>query len=167
MNPHRGTGDLSSTPSHATTPLRWSDIDLENDLIRWRAENEKTGYEHYTPLTSEARAALEHARMNNPSIGDTPVLPAPKDHSRFMSRHLARDWWKRAEGLAGLEPRKRRGWHSLRRKFASDLMHKPLKVLSQLGGWKNPQTILICYQHPDQQQMREALADRRKAGGDV
>lgn len=37
----------------------------------------------------------------------------------------------------------------------------------QLGGWKNPQTILICYQHPDQQQMKEALEDRRKASGEV
>ena len=41
-------------------------------------------------------------------------------------------------------------------------MHKPLKVLSQLGGWTNPRTILICYQHPDQDQLREALKDRRK-----
>jgi integrase len=80
-----------------------------------------------------------------------------------MSRHLAHNWWKKAEKLAGLEPKEGRGWHSLRRKFASDLMHKPLKVLSELGGWKNPQTILICYQHPDQDQLREALKDRRKA----
>jgi len=76
-----------------------------------------------------------------------------------MSRRLARGWWEKAERLAGLEPKRGRGWHSLRRKFASDLMHKPLKVLSELGGWKNPQTILICYQHPDQEQLREALLD--------
>lgn len=147
--------------------LRWSDLDLENDLICWRAENEKTGFEHYTPTTGAARDALEFARKNNPGIGETPVFPAPRDPSQFMSRHLARNWWGRAERLAGLEPKAGRGWHSLRRKFASDLMHKPLKVLSQLGGWKNPQTILICYQHPDQQQMREALEDRRKAANEV
>ena len=80
-----------------------------------------------------------------------------------MSRHLARNWWKKAEKLAELEPKRGRGWHSLRRKFASDLMHQPLKVLSELGGWKNPQTILICYQHPDQDQLREALKGRRRA----
>jgi integrase len=79
-----------------------------------------------------------------------------------LSRHQARNWWKKAEALAELKPKRGRGWHSLRRKFASDLMHKPLKVLSELGGWKNPQTILICYQHPDQDQLREALQDRRK-----
>jgi hypothetical protein len=79
-----------------------------------------------------------------------------------LSRHQARNWWKKAEALAELKPKRGRGWHSLRRKFASDLMHKPLKVLSELGGWKNPQTILICYQHPDQEQLREALLDRRR-----
>jgi len=37
----------------------------------------------------------------------------------------------------------------------------PLKVLSELGGWKEPQTILQCY--PDQDQLRDALKDRRRA----
>ena len=150
----------------AIRTLRWSDIDLEGETIRWRAENDKTGYEHVTPITQAARAALEEARKHNPGIGDAPVLPAPGDPSECMSRHLARDWWLRAAELAGLEPKKGRGWHSIRRKFASDLMHQPLKVLSQLGGWKNPQTILICYQHPDQEQLRQALAGRRRAASE-
>ena len=51
-------------------------------------------------------------------------------------------WWCRAEKLAGLEPQRGRGWHSLRRKFASDLMDQPLKVLCELGGWKTAKTVL-------------------------
>ena len=46
--------------------LRWADIDLEGREVRWRAEHEKTGYEHTTPLTDEAVAALEEARRMNP-----------------------------------------------------------------------------------------------------
>ena len=53
-----------------------------------------------------------------------------------MSRSLARDRWKRAEKFGGLEPKRSRGWHSHRRKCASDLMELPLKVLCDLGGWK-------------------------------
>jgi hypothetical protein len=68
-----------------------------------------------------------------------------------------------AEGLAGLEPKEGRGWLSLRRKSASDLMHKPLKVLSQLGGWKDTRTLEMCYQHADQDQLREALKGHRRA----
>ena len=52
----------------------------------------------------------------------------------------ARFWWRKAERLAGLEPKRGRGWHSLRRKFASDRMDLPLKVLCELGGWKAART---------------------------
>jgi len=147
----------------AIRQLRWSDVDVEAGVIRWRAEHEKTGYEHRTPVTAEALTALEEARRRNPGIGDIPLLPAPKDSSTCVSRSLARDWWKRAEMLAGLAPKRGRGWHSLRRKFASDLMNQPLKVLCELGGWKTAQTVLQCYQRADEDQLRKALEDRRRA----
>ena len=38
----------------AIRQLRWSDIDMEGRTIRWRAEHEKTGHEHRTPVTAEA-----------------------------------------------------------------------------------------------------------------
>lgn len=38
-----------------------------------------------------------------------------------MSRHLARDWWERTEKAAGIARVPSRGWHSLRRKFATEL----------------------------------------------
>ena len=72
--------------------------------------------------------------------------------------------WRRAERLAGMERKHRRGWHSLRRKFASDLMDQPLKVLCELGGWKNAKTVLNCYQRPDEGQLRTALEARRGTG---
>ncbi|MEJ2206601.1 MAG: hypothetical protein P8170_21120 [Gemmatimonadota bacterium] len=69
--------------------------------------------------------------------------------------------------MAGLDPKPGRGWHSLRRKFASELMHVPLKTLCELGGWKSPQTVLTCYQHPDQEQLEAALRQRRSASANV
>ncbi len=147
----------------AVRQLRWSDIDLEARIIRWRAENEKTGYEHRTPVTAEVLAVLEEARMQNPRGGNSPVLPAPKDLSRCLDRSRVRVWWDKAQKLAGLEPRRGRGWHSLRRKFASDLMDQPLKVLCELGGWKTAQTVLQCYQRPDEDRLRKALEARRSA----
>ena len=147
----------------AIRKLRWSDVDMEGGVIRWRAEHEKSGYEHRTPATADTLAVLEEVRRENPGIGDAPLLPAPKDPSRCFSRWLARDWWKKAEELAELEPKRGRGWHSLRRKFASDLMDQPLKVLCELGGWKTAQTVLQCYQRADEGQLRKALESRRVA----
>ena len=82
-----------------------------------------------------------------------------------MSRVCAFRWWKKAQRLAGLEPKPGRGWHSLRRKFASDLMDTPLKVLCELGGWKDAQTVLRCYQRPDAGQLRTALEGRARGRG--
>ncbi len=142
--------------------LRWPDIDLETRAIRWRAEHEKTGYEHRTPMTAEAVAVLEEARERSAGIEVAPVLPAPRDPSRCAGRTLVRFWWNRAQKLAGLEPKRGRGWHSLRRKFASDLMDQPLKVLCDLGGWKTAKTVLQCYQRADEGQLRTALEARRR-----
>ena len=114
-------------------------------------------------MTVDARAALEFARTQRPGIGDAPLLPAPKDSTRCVSRHRVRQWWDKAIELAGLEPVPGRGWHSLRRKLASDLKSVSPKTLCQLGGWKSYQTVLVCYQRADEAEMREALEGRRRA----
>jgi integrase len=147
----------------AIRQLLWSDVDLENQLLRWRGDTEKTGFAHETPMTCHAARALEEARRRSPGIGNTPVLPSPKDNSRPVCRYLVRGWWRKAERLAGLDRKCGRGWHSLRRKFATELMDEPLKVLCKLGGWKDAETVLNCYQRPDQDSLREALERRKRA----
>ena len=149
----------------AIRQLRWADIDFEDRTIRWRAEHEKTGYEHRTPLTAEAIAALEEAQRSYPGTGEDPVLPASQRPWRCTGESPVGDWWNRAETLAGLEPKAKRGWHSLRRKFASDLMDLPLKVLCELGGWRDIKTVLRCYQRADTVQLRKALDNRPRIHG--
>ena len=146
----------------AIRQLRRCDIDMGAGVIRWRAEHEKSGFEHRTPVTEAALGVLVEARKENCRTGDAPLLPAPRDPARSVSRRLARNWWIRAEALAGLERKRGRGWHSLRRKFASDLMDQPLKVLCELGGWKTAQTVLQCYQRADEDRLRKALDARRR-----
>ena len=69
--------------------------------------------------------------------------------------------------LANLPAAKRRGWHSLRRLFATETKDLPLKDQAYLGGWKSAQTLLAVYQRADEATMREGLArrgDRRLQG---
>ena len=146
----------------AIRQLQWSDIDLEAGVMRWRAEHEKTGYEHRTPVTADVVAVLEEAREKTLGNGDAPVLPAPRNPAKCVSAERVRIWWNKGQTVAGLEPKRGRGWHSLRRKFATDLMDQPLKVLCELGGWKTPHTVLECYQRPDAGQLRTALDSRRR-----
>jgi len=72
-----------------------------------------------------------------------------------------RDWWNKAEELAELPRVRQMGWHSFRRKFATELKGTSLKDLCGLGGWKSPQTVLLCYQQEDEAHMREALGNRK------
>lgn len=146
----------------AIRSLRWSDIDLEGRSIRWRAENEKTGFGHTTPLSVAAARALRFGRVHTMGIGSTPVLPATKDPSQPMGAWVIRDLWQKAIRHAGVEPKAGRGWHSLRRRFATEMMNEPLAVVCELGGWKDHETVLKCYQRPDQNDLRAAL--ERRAG---
>jgi hypothetical protein len=68
-----------------------------------------------------------------------------------------------AEKLAKFEHIPGEGFHSARRKFATEM--KPnanLRDLAYMGGWKNPQTLLTAYQLPEMSVQREALAARTK-----
>ena len=146
--------------------LRWSDFELSEKAgeswVRWREENDKIGFQHRTPLSSDAVDALKAARKATGSIGDAWVFPSPEDKARSVSRHFLRDLWQKLETTARLERQPGRGWHSLRRKFATDLKDTPLKDLCYMGGWKDPQTVLKCYQQPDESTMRSALDRRQK-----
>ena len=142
--------------------LRWADVDIDRQMIRWRVQHDKIGLEHETPMSPAARSALVAARQQEPAIGDRWIFPAPTDPEVPMSRFLADAWWDRAEKLAKLPPEPGRGWHSCRRTFATELKATPLKDLCELGGWKDPQTILKCYMRADPVTMRQALATRKR-----
>lgn len=142
--------------------LRWSDVDVERQVIRWRVQHDKIGLEHETPMSQVARAALVAARMREPAVGDRWVFPAPKNPEEAVSPYLMETWWNRAEKLAKLPPERGRGWHSCRRTFATELKAVPLKDLCALGGWKDPNTILRCYQRADPVTMRQALEARQR-----
>lgn len=148
----------------AVRQLRWSDIDLERGVIRWPKHSDKMGFEHEAYLSETACDAVWACRRRDPGIGHAWVFPAPKSASEPCSKHLMRDWWYRAEELAGLEHEKGMGWHGLRRKFATELKDVPLPDLCQLGGWKTSRTVLECYQQPDAETQRKALRSRRRVG---
>lgn len=142
--------------------LRWSDVNLQDGQVRWRRENDKVGFERDTPLTTAAVEALRRARSHRLGLGESWVVPAPRDPSEPCRGDLMTKWWNRAVRLAGLPPKRRRGWHSLRRKFATDMKGEPTVDLLHLGGWKSPQTLLKCYQAADQDTMRTALEKRSR-----
>lgn len=143
----------------AIASLRWSDVDLEAATVMWRASTDKVGFEHEMPLTAVAVEAFKMARAKGQGIGEAWVLPSPRDPSQPCSEYILRDWMERAKEAADVDV-PRIGWHSLRRKFATELKETPLVDVCAVGGWKDPTTLLRCYQQADQATMRRALEGR-------
>lgn len=147
--------------------LRWSDVQLGDTLadcaIRWRGENDKTRFDHETPLTEAAVVALRAAQRNAAAIGDAWMFPHGTVPGAPCSRHRFNNWWKAGVTAAGLEHVARRGWHSLRRKWATETKAAmPLKDQAHAGGWKSTKTLLDVYTRADWETMREGLAKRRQ-----
>jgi integrase len=140
--------------------LRWSDFDATGGTVRWRAEHDKMDLEHTVPLHEEMLQLLRAERRRAPVIGDAWIFPSPSNPANPISRHLLRDWWRRLEKAAGIRHVRGRGWHSLRRRFATDLGHVPLKQLMELGGWRTAVSV-VRYQKPTADELRAALKTRR------
>ena len=138
--------------------LRWDDVDDAEGIVRWRGCADKMGHDHRTPLSDAARAALRQRRAV--SRGSAWIFPSPSDPTVPVSRNLVRDWWREMELCAGLAPEPGRGWHALRRTFATELKGLPLCDLMALGGWQSPLTLTMCYTAADPATQRQALAKR-------
>lgn len=120
--------------------LAWAHIRWDEQMIRWRAESDKEGVAHSTPLTPDVLHALSDARALSFAVGEVPIFADARGRPR--ERFLFTKWWRRCERLAGLEHDQRWGFHSLRRQFATELKDEPLADVAALGGWKSTTTRL-------------------------
>ena len=146
--------------------LRWSEVDLSNAEVHWRGETDKSGYERTCELSEEAVQVLRDLQRRRRVIGDGWVFPSPKDPSRPVSRNLMRDYWRKAVRLAGLPPVKRRGWHSLRRRFATVTKGTSDRDTMHLMGLKGT-AMLNLYRQTEkeaQRQVVESVGTLRAAG---
>ena len=69
-----------------------------------------------------------------------------------MSRRL-----RAAYQRAGLKPLNGGLCHPYRRKFATERKHLPLRDVAVAGGWKEPRTLLECYQQSDPATLQGAV----------
>ena len=144
--------------SSAIRQLRWSDIDLEAGVIRWRAETDKIGYAHRNPMHPELVTFLKHERARAGAIGEAWVFPSDTDPAQPAHRDYAlKKVGPDLRDAAGIPAGERYGWHSFRRAFANALRDVPLRELKDLGGWKTERTLVTVYLQPDEQAQRTAL----------
>ena len=145
----------------AVRRLQWDDVDWKEGRIRWRAEYDKMRREEVIPVTESVLEALKEARRSYGGISRW-VFPSPKDPSLPTRGDFMTKLWNRAIRHAGLPPKRQRGWHSFRRKFATDMKHQPAAETMALGGWSSP-AMLSLYTQTDEKAQRKALEARQRA----
>lgn len=147
---------------NAILNLKWDDLNLDEGSASacWRGDADKSGRTHHCPLSENAVNALK-AYKEGTEFNEVWVFSSPKDPENHMHTNHTKKIWKRIEAAANLEHIKGKGWHSLRRKFATDLIEQPVAVVAALGGWKTANLLISVYQKPDHDHMATALKNRK------
>lgn len=143
--------------------LRYEDLRLAatpaapHGAIRWPEDTDKEGKEWVAPITATVRAALDRVLRERPGIGPAYLFPSSKSPGEPITKDLAREWLLEAEQLAELPKLKGGAWHPYRRKWATARKHLPLTDVAAAGGWKCTETLLRCYQQPDERTMLDVV----------
>jgi integrase len=152
--------------------LTFADLRLDEKpwgAIRWAADRDKIGRETTTPIGPDVRAVLDRILEERPGAGTVPLFPAPEDPAQPIDKYFAGKLLTRGIALAKrkakregrrLEIPPRWGYHSFRRKFATELKKNPDKDVADLGGWKDLNTLRQIYQMADHDSMVQALTSR-------
>ncbi len=125
--------------------------------IHWRAESDKMGNDHVTPLGPDARAALDAYLARSPRLGEAPLFPAPRDASKPIRSDLASRWLMDAEELAELPSLSGGRWHPYRRLWATERRHLPDQDVAKAGGWTGTQALVSIYQHATPDKILEVV----------
>ena len=140
----------------------WLPNQGEHGAIRWRHDEDKSKRDWITPVTLEARQAIERMMQIRPAVGDVPIFRDPSKPNQSIAKHNAHRLLMRYEELAGVEHVPKRAWHGFRRRWADTM--KPLSATdaAYLGGWAKAITLQRVYQRADEESMEQTLRERQR-----
>ena len=90
------------------------------------------------------------------------IFPGVRLPEQPTDRHLFDKWLMVAEKRAHVPKLKGGIWHPYRRKWATERKYLPLKDVAEAGGWKDTETLLACYQQPDDETLLAVMSEPRK-----
>jgi len=153
-----GTGRRSMSVRH----LRWSDINHERKEVCWRAKYDKKAREQTLPISDDLAQYIADAYEERGRPRDGWIFPAIKDDGVPLGKRVLADWLAKAEQRASLPKIVGGALHPFRRKFASELKDKPVKLVMELGGWRDQKTLQTCYVQATEGELR-ALVNRARS----
>ena len=141
--------------------LRWEDLDSSRGRLRWRAEFDKKGRESVIPIPQTLVEELRRFQLQLSAVAGW-MFPGERKPTQPMDRHLFDKWLCVAERAAGLPKLVGGLWHPYRRKWATERKACSIKDVAFAGGWKDVETLLTCYQQPDDETVLAVMAEPKK-----
>ncbi len=145
----------------AIRQLRWEDVDFQRATIRWRAEADKKGREWVVPIPERLLVEMKQFRRKLGAVGGW-FFAADQNPDQPMDRHLFDKWLTVAEAAAKVPKLEGGLWHPYRRKWATERKGHSLKDVAAAGGWQDTETLLKCYQQPDNETLLAVMSEERK-----
>jgi integrase len=128
--------------------LRWSDFDSTANHVTWRAELDKKGRTWVVRYSAEFFGRVLEFQKRLGAVGGC-VFPTVDDAECSARPELLSQWIRAAEVDAGLPKLVGGTCHPYRRKWRSERVNYPTKAVMIAGGWSDYNTMLTCYDHPD------------------
>ncbi len=141
--------------------LRWDDIDFERCRILWRGEHDK---KRKTWDIVYGPALFEELRQFQSRLGVIGgcLFPRLDDDSKPTRPELLSQWLAKAEQDAGLTKLDGSLCHAYRRQWKSERSHLPVTAVGAAGGWQDIDTMLNCYDIPDDEAILAVTSEPRR-----
>ena len=128
--------------------LRWSDFDFGTKRVTWRPEHDKKRKTWVVPYPDAFFDLVRDFQRRLGAAGGY-LFPQQDDPERPVAPDLLSQWIRKAEDRAGLPKLAGGTTHPYRRKWRSERTHLPIKAVAVAGGWTDFDTMLRCYDQPD------------------
>lgn len=124
--------------------------------LHWRAEYDKLNHESVVVVSEAVRAAITGILRDRPTLGATWLFPAQKTDGT-VDKTLTSRWWRKTEKLAEIEHVRGKGWHSLRRRWATLRKGHALQDVAAAGGWTSTQVLRDLYTQAEAERVEAAV----------
>jgi integrase len=141
--------------------LRWEDFDFTAHRLTWQAAFDKKRRTWVVQYPAAFFESLQDFQRRLGAKGG-PVFPSTKDETRSAPAELLSQWIRKAEVDAELPKLEGGTCHPYRRKWRSERTHHPLKAVAVAGGWTDFDTMMRCYDIPEDADVLAVTSETRK-----
>lgn len=141
--------------------LCWTDFDFAACRVTWRPEFDKKRKTWVVPYSPTFFARIREFQRQLGVVGGF-VFPRGDDASMSAPPELLSQWIRKAEKDAGLPKLAGGTCHPYRRKWRSERNGAPTKAVMFARGWSDVNTMLNCYDHPEEADILAVTSIERK-----